>query len=46
MTNVNKTIVVMPAYNAELTVEKTFNDIPKDIVDEIILIDDGSSVFI
>ncbi len=46
MTNGYKIIVVMPAYNAELTVEKTFNDIPKDIVDEIILIDDGSSVFI
>ncbi len=43
MTNGYKIIVVMPAYNAELTVEKTFNDIPKDIVDEIILTDDGSS---
>jgi glycosyltransferase involved in cell wall biosynthesis len=43
MTNGKKIIVVMPAYNAELTIEKTFNDIPKDIVDEIILTDDGSS---
>ena len=33
----------MPAYNAELTLEKTFNDIPKEIVDEIILTDDNSS---
>lgn len=34
--------VVMPAYWAEKTVEKTFNDIPKDIVDNIILVDDCS----
>ena len=33
----------MPAYNAEKTVEKTYRDIPKDIVDEIILVDDNSS---
>jgi glycosyltransferase involved in cell wall biosynthesis len=38
-----KVIVVMPAYNAEKTVEKTYRDIPKDIVDEIILVDDASS---
>ncbi|MDD5593657.1 MAG: glycosyltransferase family 2 protein [Candidatus Margulisbacteria bacterium] len=38
-----KIIVVMPAYNAEKTLEKTFNDIPKDKVDEIILGDDCSS---
>jgi len=34
--------VVMPAYWAEKTVERTFNDIPKDIVDDIILVDDCS----
>jgi glycosyltransferase involved in cell wall biosynthesis len=37
-----KVTVVMPAYNAELTLEKTYNDIPKDLVDEIILVDDCS----
>lgn len=38
-----KTVIIMPAYNAAKTLEKTYNDIPKDIVDEIILVDDGSS---
>ena len=38
----NKIIVVMPAYNAEKTLGKTYRDIPKDLVDEIILVDDGS----
>lgn len=37
-----KTIVVMPAYNAALTVAKTVADIPKGSVDEIILVDDCS----
>ncbi len=37
-----KVIVVMPAYNAEKTLVKTYQDIPKDQVDEIILVDDGS----
>jgi glycosyltransferase involved in cell wall biosynthesis len=37
-----KVIVVMPAYNAEKTLERTLNDIPRDWVDEIILVDDGS----
>ncbi len=37
-----KTVVVLPAYNAAKTLEKTVNDIPKDIVDEIILVDDYS----
>ncbi|MFH1540809.1 MAG: glycosyltransferase family 2 protein [Elusimicrobiota bacterium] len=37
-----KVIVVMPAYNAEKTLEETYLDIPKDIVDEIILVDDVS----
>ncbi len=32
----------MPAYNAEKTLQKTYNEIPKDIVDEIILTDDAS----
>jgi glycosyltransferase involved in cell wall biosynthesis len=37
-----KVIVVLPAYNAEKTLEKTINDIPKGTVDEIILVDDCS----
>ena len=32
----------MPAYNAELTLVKTYNEIPHDIVDEVILVDDFS----
>ncbi len=35
-------IVVMPAYYAEKTIEKTFKEIPKGIVSSIILVDDGS----
>lgn len=38
-----KTIVVLPAYNASKTLKATFDDIPKDLVDEIILVDDASS---
>ncbi|MEK6615753.1 MAG: glycosyltransferase, partial [Bacteroidota bacterium] len=38
-----KIIVVLPAYNAELTLEKTYNEIPFDIVDEVVLVDDCSS---
>jgi glycosyltransferase involved in cell wall biosynthesis len=37
-----KVIVVMPAYNAAKTVEKTYRDIPKGVVDEVILVDDVS----
>jgi glycosyltransferase involved in cell wall biosynthesis len=35
-------IVVMPAYNAAQTLERTLDDIPRDWVDEIILVDDRS----
>ena len=35
-------IVVMPAYNAEATVERTVREIPEGFVDEIILVDDAS----
>ena len=35
-------VVVMPAYNAQKTLEKTYRDVPKDVVSEIILVDDGS----
>jgi glycosyltransferase involved in cell wall biosynthesis len=39
----NKTItVVLPAYNAEKTLEKTYREIPFDIVDHVILVDDRS----
>lgn len=38
-----KIIVVLPAYNAEKTLKKTYDDIPKDIVDEVLLTDDHSS---
>lgn len=38
-----KIIVVMPAYNASKTLEATYRDIPKDLVDEVILVDDGST---
>jgi len=37
-----KVIAVLPAYNAALTLEKTYNEIPFDIVDEVILCDDAS----
>ncbi|SCY15873.1 Glycosyl transferase family 2 [Nonlabens sp. Hel1_33_55] len=37
-----KIVVVLPAYNAEKTLEKTFREIPFDIVDEVILVDDFS----
>lgn len=37
-----KIVVVMPAYNAQGTLEKTYSEIPKDIVDDILLIDDHS----
>jgi glycosyltransferase involved in cell wall biosynthesis len=42
MLNGKKTVVVMPAYNAEKTLEKTHNEIPFDIVDDVILVDDAS----
>jgi glycosyltransferase involved in cell wall biosynthesis len=35
-------VVVMPAYNAALTLERTYSDIPHDLVDRIILVDDVS----
>jgi len=38
-----KVIAIMPAYNAAKTLEKTVKDIPKGVIDEIILVDDGSN---
>lgn len=39
----NSITVIMPAYNAAKTIEKTFRDIPAGCVDEIILVDDCST---
>jgi len=38
-----KIVVVMPAYNAESTLRRTYAEIPFDYIDEAILVDDGSS---
>jgi glycosyltransferase involved in cell wall biosynthesis len=38
-----KIVVVMPAYNAEATLRQTYAEIPMDYIDEVILVDDGSS---
>jgi len=43
MNKIPKIIVVLPAFNAEKTLEKTVKDIPMDIVSEVILVDDGSN---
>lgn len=37
-----KVVVVLPAYNAALTLQKTYDEIPMDLVDEVILCDDAS----
>ncbi|WP_018618728.1 glycosyltransferase family 2 protein [Spirosoma luteum] len=42
MFNDKKVIVVMPAYRAALTLERTYREIPLDLVDDIILVDDAS----
>jgi len=41
--NNKKVIVVMPAYNAERTLAQTYHELPSEIVDEVILVDDGST---
>jgi len=38
-----KIVVVMPAYNAESTLRRTYAEIPFEYIDEVILVDDGSS---
>jgi glycosyltransferase involved in cell wall biosynthesis len=43
MINNKKIAVVLPAYNAEKTLKTTYDEIPFDIVDEVILVDDLSS---
>lgn len=42
MINGRKLVIVLPAYNAELTLHKTYAEIPFDIVDEVVLVDDNS----
>lgn len=42
MINGKKIVVVLPAYNAALTLEKTYSEIPFDIVDDVVLVDDHS----
>lgn len=42
MLHEQKVVVVMPAYNAARTLEITYHEVPKDIVDEVILVDDAS----
>ncbi len=37
-----KVVVVMPAYNAEKTLQQTVAEIPRDVVDEVLLVDDAS----
>ena len=39
----NKIIVILPAYNAERTLKRTYEEIPFDIVDDVILTDDFSN---
>lgn len=43
MSNRKKVVVVMPAYNAARTLKMTYADLPHDVVDLVILVDDGSS---
>src|SRR5687767_6007954 len=42
MMNGSKVLVVLPAYNAASTLQKTIEEIPTEVVDEIILVDDAS----
>ena len=43
MLNGKKVVVVMPAYNASRTLRQTYNELPVDVVDEVLLVDDASS---
>jgi glycosyltransferase involved in cell wall biosynthesis len=43
MLNGKKIVVVMPAFNAEATLERTVAEIPREIVDEILVVDDAST---
>ena len=41
MSDRKKVIVVMPAYNAEKTLVATYDEVPKDVVDHVILVAPG-----
>ena len=43
MINGEKIFVVLPAYNAQSTLEQTYKEIPLDIIDGVLLVDDGSA---
>ncbi|HEY8938018.1 MAG TPA: glycosyltransferase family 2 protein [Cyclobacteriaceae bacterium] len=43
MVHGKKVVVVLPAFNAERTLQKTYDEIPFDVVDEVILTDDAST---
>ncbi|HUO61291.1 MAG TPA: glycosyltransferase family 2 protein [Candidatus Acidoferrales bacterium] len=43
MLNGKKVVVVMPAYNAAKTLPQTFNELPSEVVDQVVLVDDGST---
>lgn len=38
-----KVVVVLPAYNAEKTLQATYSELPFDVVDEVVLVDDAST---
>jgi glycosyltransferase involved in cell wall biosynthesis len=42
MLNGKRIVVVMPAYNAARTLRRTYAEIPRDVVDEVLLVDDAS----
>ena len=42
MYNNKKVVVVLPAYNAAQTLAQTYAEIPMDVVDEVVLVDDAS----
>ncbi len=42
MVNGKKLVVVLPAYNAAKTLEQTYRELPMDLVDDVILVDDHS----
>ena len=42
MLNNKKIVVILPAYNAARTLERTYSEIPMNIVDEVLLVDDAS----
>src|SRR2546425_6701894 len=42
MLNGKRIVVVMPAYNAARTLRRTYAEIPRDVVDDVLLVDDAS----